>query len=150
MRRLGTQARVWSLGQRLQQGLRNWPLRIRSSSSPWRPAPAPSLAFGLEADSAAAKVLYLHRLVRGFLVSGYYVLGTHDEAQIESLLAALEEVFTGLEVLRPAAGSRPRREKSKPTRVSAAWHNPTVCSHRAPTRPQAAVSKELSVEKGFS
>jgi glutamate-1-semialdehyde 2,1-aminomutase len=102
MQRLGTQARVWSLGQRLQRGLRDLAathpqLKLAVGGQP----AAPSLAFGLEADAAAAKVLYIRRMVaRGFLVSGqYYVLGTHDESQIESLLTALAEVFAGLEVL---------------------------------------------------
>jgi glutamate-1-semialdehyde 2,1-aminomutase len=103
MQRLGTQAQVWSLGQRLQQGLRELAarhpqLKITIGGQP----AAPSLVFGLGADSAAAKVLYIrHMVARGFLVSGqYYVMGTHDESQIQSLLTALEEVFAALESLQ--------------------------------------------------
>jgi glutamate-1-semialdehyde 2,1-aminomutase len=103
MRRLGTQARVWSLGRRLQQGLRDLAaahpqLKIAVGGQP----AAPSLAFALGADSAAAKILCIrHMVARGFLVSGqYYVLGTHDQSQIESLLAALDEVFAAIDVLQ--------------------------------------------------
>jgi glutamate-1-semialdehyde 2,1-aminomutase len=103
MRRLGTQARVWSLGQRLQHGLRQLAaahphLGIAVGGQP----AAPSLALGLGSDSGAAKVLYIrHMLARGYLVFGqYYVLGTHDEAQIDTLLAALEDVFTALDTLQ--------------------------------------------------
>jgi glutamate-1-semialdehyde 2,1-aminomutase len=103
MQRLGTQARVWSLGERLQQGLRDLAaahpqLHMAIGGQP----AAPSLAFALGTDSAAAKVLYIrHMVARGFLVSGqYYVLGTHDESQIDSLLAALADVFAALDVLQ--------------------------------------------------
>ena len=103
MQRQGTQARVWSLGQILQQGLRELAaghpaLKMAVGGQP----AAPSLGFGLGPDTAAAKALYIRQMVaRGFLVSGqYYVMGTHDESQIQSLLAALDEVLTALDVLQ--------------------------------------------------
>ena len=105
MQRTGTQAHVWSLGERLQSGLHalgeKYPaLRITIAGQP----PAPSLAFALGADTAAAKVLYIRRLLaRGFLASGaFYVFGTHDESQINSVLDALDEVFAELESLLAA------------------------------------------------
>ena len=102
MQRLGTQAYVWSLGQRLQNSLREIAARhpLLKISVGSQPA-APSLAFALGADSAAAKALTIRAMVaRGFLVSGqYYVLGTHDEPQIQSLLTALDEAFTTLDAL---------------------------------------------------
>ena len=50
------------------------------------------------------KALCIRRMVaRGFLVSGqFYVLGTHDEAQVGSLLSALDEVLTELTALHEA------------------------------------------------
>lgn len=103
MRRLGTQAHVWSLGQRLQQGMRELAaghpaLAIQIGGQP----AAPSLTFALGVDSGAAKALYIrHMVARGFLVSGqYYVLGTHDDAQVDSLLNSLGEVFSALELVQ--------------------------------------------------
>ena len=105
MQREGTQAYVWSLGLRLQASLRELAakhsaLKIIIAGQP----PAPSLAFNLGADSAAVKALCIRRMVaRGFLISGqYYVLGTHDEAQVGSLLSALDEVLTELTALHEA------------------------------------------------
>lgn len=103
MQRLGTQTHVWALGQILQNDLRElsakYPhLKITIGGQP----AAPSLAFDLGADSAAAKMLYIRYMVtRGFLVSGqYYVMGTHDDLQVQSLLAALDEVFAALDSLK--------------------------------------------------
>ena len=103
MQRLGTQAHVWSLGQCLQGGLcdiatRHPRLKITIGGQP----AAPSLTFAPGADSGAARTLYIRQMVaRGFLVSGqYYVMGTHDESQFQSLLSALDEVFTALDSLQ--------------------------------------------------
>jgi glutamate-1-semialdehyde 2,1-aminomutase len=103
MERLGTQSHVWSIGQRLQGGLRELAKRHPHLAITIGGQPAaPSLSFALGADSATAKVLYIrHMLARGFLVSGqYYVMGTHDEPQIQSLFTALDEVFATLDPLR--------------------------------------------------
>jgi glutamate-1-semialdehyde 2,1-aminomutase len=102
MQRLRTQARVWSLGEVLHEKLRaaatRHPLlQIRIGGQP----AAPSLTFDLGTDSVAAKTLYIREMVaRGFLVSGqYYVMGTHDEQQIDSLASALDEVVAKLDSL---------------------------------------------------
>ena len=105
MCRTRTQAHVWSLGERLQSGLRalteQYPaLKIAVTGQP----PSPSLGFALGSDNAAAKVLFIRRLLaRGFLASSqFYLFGTHDELQVNSLLDALAEVFAELESLLAA------------------------------------------------
>ena len=105
MQRDGTQAHVWSLGGRLQSGLRalaenHAALKLAIGGQP----AAPSFAFSLGADSAAAKTLAVRRMVaRGFLFSGQlYVMGTHDDAQVDSLLTALDEVLRELAALHAA------------------------------------------------
>jgi glutamate-1-semialdehyde 2,1-aminomutase len=105
MQRTGTQAHVWSLGERLQSGLdalaERYPaLKITVAGQP----PSPSLAFALGPDNPAAKVLFIRRLLaRGFLVSGqFYIMGTHNEFQVNSVLDALAEVLGELESLLAA------------------------------------------------
>jgi len=105
MQRQGTQAYVWSLGLGLQASLRELAVKHSALNIVISGQPsAPSLAFSLGADSVAVKALYIRRIVaHGFLVSGqYYVLGTHDEAQVASLLSALDEVCTELTALNEA------------------------------------------------
>ena len=116
MERTGTQKHVWSLGERLQQGLRELAERRPSLNIAIGSQPAaPSVVFGLGEDSTAAKTLMIRGMLqRGFLFSGgLYVMGTHDVAQVESMLAALDETFGELSALQSegrlqeAAGSKP-------------------------------------------
>jgi glutamate-1-semialdehyde 2,1-aminomutase len=92
MRRLPVQAHVWSLGQHLQNQLRqlalNHPgLALKIGGMPC----APSLTFG----NPAAKTLMIRRmLARGFMMSSQlYVMWTHDQAQVDRMLAALDETL---------------------------------------------------------
>ena len=99
MERTGSQEHVWSLGGRLQQGLRDLAERHPSLNVTIGSQPAaPWITFVLGEDSTAAKVLMIRGMLqRGFLFSGVlYVMATHDEAQVESMLIALDETFTEL------------------------------------------------------
>ena len=105
MQRVSAQQHVWTLGEKLQAGLRqvaaNHPsLRMKIGGMPC----APSLAFDLGADSQAAKTLYVRKLVqRGILASGqYYVMWPHTPEMVETLLAALGEVCGELTALQGA------------------------------------------------
>ena len=113
MRREGVQSRVWALGERLQSALRDVAarhpaLRIKIGGQPC----APSIAFDLGHDSAAAKALMIRGMLRqGFLFSAQlYVMWCHDETMIAAALSALDEVLAGLDTiqaqgtLRAAAG----------------------------------------------
>lgn len=88
------QAHVWALGERLQAGLREVAarhpaLQLKIGGMPC----APSLAFQLGDDSAAAKALMIrHMLGRGFLMSSQlYVMWPHTNAIVSSMLSALDE-----------------------------------------------------------
>ncbi|MBI5801624.1 MAG: aminotransferase class III-fold pyridoxal phosphate-dependent enzyme [Verrucomicrobia bacterium] len=102
MQRLGVQARVWALGERMQQGLRDIAARhpalnIKVGGQPC----APSFAFGLGDDSAAAKALMIRGMLhRQFLFSSQlYAMWPHSEAMIADMLSALDEVLVGLDEL---------------------------------------------------
>ena len=102
MRREGVQLRVWSLGERLQSGLRELAakhplLQIKIGGQPC----APAIAFQLGDDSAAARVLAVRGMLRqGFLISSQlYVMWPHHDAMIASMLSALDEVLSGLDDL---------------------------------------------------
>ena len=99
MRRLGTQAHVWALGQTMQEKLHGIAashpdLELKVGSQPC----APSLAFQLGEDSLAAKTLMVRKMLgRGFLFSSQlYVLGSHNTTQIDSMLDALDETLAEL------------------------------------------------------
>ncbi|HYF36971.1 MAG TPA: aminotransferase class III-fold pyridoxal phosphate-dependent enzyme, partial [Prosthecobacter sp.] len=100
MQNLPVQKHVWDLGLKLQGGLRalaegHAELHIKIGGMPC----APSLVF--QRQTQAAKVLMIRRMLqRGFMVSPqWYVMWTHDEAQVEAVLAALDEVLGELAVL---------------------------------------------------
>jgi len=116
MERTGTQKHVWSLGGRLQQGLRELAERRPSLNIAIGSQPAaPWITFSLDKDSTAAKTLMIRGMLqRGFLFSGgLYVMGTHDVAQVERMLAALDDTFGELSALQSegrlqeAAGAGP-------------------------------------------
>lgn len=93
MKREGVQQHVWSLGEKLQAGLREVAarhpsLQLKIGSMPC----APSLAFGLGDETAAAKALMIrHMLQRGFLMSSQlYVTWPHREEIIAHMLDALD------------------------------------------------------------
>lgn len=97
MQREGVQQHVWQLGTHLQSQLmevtgHHPTLSLKIGGMPC----APSIAFQLGEDSAAAKALMIrHMLQRGFLFSSQlYVMWPHTEAIIASMLAALDESLT--------------------------------------------------------
>lgn len=97
MQREGVQARVWELGTLLQNSLRevaarHAALQIKIGGMPC----APSIAFGLGADSAAAKVLMIRRMLeRGHLFSSQlYAMWPHTEAKIAAAMEAWDESLT--------------------------------------------------------
>jgi len=103
MQLVSAQQHVWTLGQKLQSGLRQIAashpsLRMKVGGMPC----APSLVFDLGADSQAAKTLCIRKLVqRGILASGqYYVMWPHTVEMVDTLLAALGEVCGELTALR--------------------------------------------------
>jgi glutamate-1-semialdehyde 2,1-aminomutase len=105
MRDRAVQPQVWKLGESLQRGLldlaaRHPALQVKIAGMPC----APSLAFGLGDLSAAARALYIRRmLARGFMVSGqYYVMWPHTGSQVGELLAQMDEVFAELGALLAA------------------------------------------------
>jgi glutamate-1-semialdehyde 2,1-aminomutase len=95
MQREGVQQQVWSLGERLQSGLREVAARhptlgIQIGGMPC----APSLAF---AHPAAKPLMIRHMLQRGYLMSSQlYVTWSHTEELINNMVAAWEEVATEL------------------------------------------------------
>jgi glutamate-1-semialdehyde 2,1-aminomutase len=108
MRREGVQQHVWSLGERLQTGLRSLATRhaalgLRIGGMP----AAPSLSFG----NPALKPLMIRRMLeRGFLMSGQlYVMWPHTVEMIEDMLAALDESLAILPEL-PPAGRAPHQQ----------------------------------------
>lgn len=102
MKSLGVQPQVWSLGERMQQSLREVAsrhstlnLKVGGQSC------APSLAFELGDDSAAAKALMIRGMLHhGFLFSAQlYVMWPHSEEMIADMLSALDEVLDDLDGL---------------------------------------------------
>jgi hypothetical protein len=63
---------------------------------------APSIAFGLGGDSAAAKALMIRGMLhKGFLFSGQlYLMWPHDEGMISGMLSALDDVLSGLDEMQ--------------------------------------------------
>lgn len=113
MQRLRVQPRVWSLGGRLQEGLREVAARHGALNMKIGGQPcAPSIAFALGDDSPAAKALMIRGMLhKGFLFSGQlYLMWPHDEGMVSGVLSALDEVLIGLDemqergILRKAAG----------------------------------------------
>ena len=102
MQRLDVQPQVWSLGQRMQQGLRDMAARHRELNITIGGQPcAPSLAFGLGDDSAAAKALMIRGMLhQGILFSSQlYAMWPHREEMVAEMLSALDEVLGELEEL---------------------------------------------------
>lgn len=102
MERESVQSRVWQLGLQLAQRLeslaaRHPALNLKIGGMPC----APSLAFQLGSDSAAAKALMIRGMLRrGWLMSSQlYVMWPHTEAHIGSMTEALDEVLAGLAAL---------------------------------------------------
>jgi glutamate-1-semialdehyde 2,1-aminomutase len=96
MRHEGVQQHVWSLGEKLQSGLREVAakysaLQIKIGGMPC----APSFAFQLGEDSAAAKALAIRgMLTQGFLFSSQlYAMWPHTETMIADMLSALDETL---------------------------------------------------------
>jgi glutamate-1-semialdehyde 2,1-aminomutase len=90
MKREGVQKHVWSLGERLQAGLREVTSRHPALGLKVGGMPcAPSLVF---ANPAAKPIMIRHMLQRGFLMSSQlYVTWCHDDEKVASMLAALDE-----------------------------------------------------------
>ncbi len=90
MRREGVQKHVWSLGERLQAGLREVAARHPALGLKIGGMPcAPSLVF---ANPAAKPLMIRHMLQRGFLMSSQlYVTWCNDDEKIAAMLAALDE-----------------------------------------------------------
>jgi glutamate-1-semialdehyde 2,1-aminomutase len=102
MQREGVQSHVWSLGEKLQSGLRDVSalhanLQLKVGSMPC----APSLAFQLGDQSAAAKAM----MIRGMLQKQYlmssqlYVAWPHTEHHVSAMLSALDDTMTEVETL---------------------------------------------------
>lgn len=96
-RRLNVYEVVAQRGAVLQAGLRalaaHHPIcRLMVGGMP----STPTMSFDLGADAPLALVLYVRKMrERGFLVASYYyVMLAHDEAKIQSLLSAADEVMT--------------------------------------------------------
>ncbi|MCB1244615.1 MAG: aminotransferase class III-fold pyridoxal phosphate-dependent enzyme [Verrucomicrobiae bacterium] len=103
MRREGVQTHVWELGGQLQRGLRDLAqrhpaLRLTVAGQPC----APSLAFGLGEESAAAKALMIRGMLhRGFLFSSQlYAMWPHTAGLVEDVLSSLDEVLAGLAIIQ--------------------------------------------------
>ncbi len=92
MRREGVQKHVWSLGERLQAGLREVASRHPALSLKIGGMPcAPSLVF---ANPAAKPLMIRHMLQRGFLMSSQlYVTWCHDDEKVAGMLTALDETL---------------------------------------------------------
>jgi glutamate-1-semialdehyde 2,1-aminomutase len=94
MQALDVQPRVWQLGEHLQGRLRELAaqhpqLGLRVAGLPC----APSIAFGLGEQSAAAKAICIRQMLgRGFLFSTQlYVMWPHTEGMIGTFIAGLDE-----------------------------------------------------------
>ncbi|MEQ1849988.1 MAG: aminotransferase class III-fold pyridoxal phosphate-dependent enzyme [Chthoniobacteraceae bacterium] len=99
MRALDVQQHVWTLGEEMQNGLREVAarhpaLKLKVASMPC----APSLAFELPGLSAAAKTLMIRRmLARGITFSSQlYVMWPHTTAEVRTMLSALDETLAEL------------------------------------------------------
>jgi len=97
MQREGVQKRVWELGTLLQRRLsevatRHPALQIKIGGMPC----APSIAFQLGEDAAAAKVLIIRRMLeRGYLMSSQlYAMWPHTEETIVAMTDAWDEMLT--------------------------------------------------------
>ncbi len=121
MQAQGVQQQVWSLGEILQQQLRevagrHSTLNLKVGGQPC----APSLAFALGDDSAAAKAL----MIRGMLRHNYlfstqlYVMWPHSEKTIAAMLACLDDVLGELDELHQLGQLR---EVAGPTVVATSF-----------------------------
>jgi glutamate-1-semialdehyde 2,1-aminomutase len=102
MRDQKVQPAIWALGQKLQVELQKlietYPeCRLVLSGMP----AVPVLTFDLGDDSLYARILMIRKMAaRGFLVSGpFFLMFAHDEAVIQSMLSALDETLSEIEVL---------------------------------------------------
>ncbi|MBL9116079.1 MAG: aminotransferase class III-fold pyridoxal phosphate-dependent enzyme [Verrucomicrobiaceae bacterium] len=96
MQREGVQNHVWSLGERLQAGLcavaERYPsLSLKIGSMP----SAPSLAFQLGDQTAAAKTLMIRGMLQRqhLMSSQLYVMWPHREENVSRMLGALDETL---------------------------------------------------------
>ena len=90
MKREGVQKHVWSLGERLQAGLREVDSRHPALGLKVGGMPcAPSLVF---ANPAAKPLMIRHMLQRGYLMSSQlYVTWPHTSDLVAGMLTALDE-----------------------------------------------------------
>jgi glutamate-1-semialdehyde 2,1-aminomutase len=96
VQRLKLSELVWERGGRLQAKLRELAARHPACQLAVAGMPAtPTISFGLGADAPLAQALYIRKLrERGFLVATYhYVMLAHDEARLDSFLAAADEAL---------------------------------------------------------
>lgn len=96
MRREGVQEQVWSLGGKLQGGLRETAARHATLQMQVGGMPcSPSISFGLGDQAPAAKALMIRKMLdRGFLLSSQlYVSWPHTEKKVDEMLSALDEVL---------------------------------------------------------
>lgn len=96
MRTEGVQQRVWSLGEKLQSGLREVAarhpaLQIKIGGMPC----APSIAFTLGDAAASAKALMIRGMLRrGFMMSSQlYAMWPHTDEHMSGMLAVLDETL---------------------------------------------------------
>jgi glutamate-1-semialdehyde 2,1-aminomutase len=92
MKREGVQKHVWSLGERLQAGLREVAARLPALGLKIGGMPcSPSLVF---ANPAAKPLMIRQMLQRGYLMSSQlYVTWCHDDEKVASMLSALDETL---------------------------------------------------------
>ncbi len=96
VQRLRVNELVWTRGGVLQAGLQDLAARHPVCKLTVGGMPAtPTMVFGLGADTPLAQTLYVRKMgERGFLVSTqYYVMLAHDEAKMQQVLAAADEVM---------------------------------------------------------
>ncbi|WP_414660622.1 aminotransferase class III-fold pyridoxal phosphate-dependent enzyme [Horticoccus sp. 23ND18S-11] len=94
MIRLNVHDTIWARGGALQTALRTLASRHAACRLTVGGMPAtPTMTFGLGADTPLAQALYVRKMrERGFLVASYYyVMLAHDEAKVQSMLAAADE-----------------------------------------------------------
>jgi glutamate-1-semialdehyde 2,1-aminomutase len=99
MQSLPVQQHVWSLGEKLQSGLRDLAQRHPALAITIGGQPcAPSITFGLAGDTAAAKALMIRAMLqRGFLFSSQlYTMWPHAEADVSRMLSALDEALADI------------------------------------------------------
>lgn len=103
MQSLQIQPQIWAKGELLQSALRalsqkHPTLNLAVGGQPC----APSLTFGLGENAPSAKALMIRGMLnRGFLFSSQlYVMHPHTEADIQSMLSALDETLTDLATLQ--------------------------------------------------